>query len=1096
MSSVYQDYKLSTSRFQKWILKTSARKGLPNTLNFLRIHVENIVQNVVALTKQKNFLQDLKAALTNGKAAIKARKAVHLTKVNEIPKTVSPEEYQKYLEDNGKHAHCIQLLQECWDNLSSLAPDTSNSGTDKKIASEKEPNLSSESLAKKFSSLEVQDLPDENTAALNLQVDEEIDLDTLDLQYGDIRLRLICFFIEMTQLDEYLVQTWKRVQILEVSLPSATVVTLAAIQKIKIIESELSVIYPSFSNAVAFFAAFKQFLSPMEMANIAEHPTYQLLSIIMHFYTSYGGQLKTSNCPFSHRNNMLAQRGGSEQKVYTECTMPRLGNDRTTILWFLDTEVTAFYNALIFMRDFKDDYDEFLEHFHTRPEHLTMAGFVKEFIDFFDSFNQSTTLLFMSLCWIRSVQCMVDSDKMTLSKNVYLYRSFVRQRSTNCLIHTEKLEKIMKYLEAHSADPFVFEGITALRSTYNHEVIGLSSLGSWMVHHNNPLLVGGYFLDTVFADQTMCGGLMKRFSHFHKFIPWFYFALKETGFFVDGEIPFIEDYAKLVERVYSLKNASNDPPASQYVNFLSKSFKDKGYYPAMNNGLISKAMEKMPLDPFDASSLYSIVTMDDHSSLNAESIHSYEAFDELISITEKELLESNYLSVDLLKYFVSFNHFVLYLHEERNVPGFTPNPVKEWSEIDFLNANWTFYEWTQNILFPLLAKYLKTPAAKRTTADSILANYFIQSMKSYFNGQTKDSEECGERTFIIDPQFTNNWGDIYLSRFRESYSLGMTKILQSIPALSNSTLEKYSEFIRDLGNKQSSSSGLEDLSKLKLVTLIKKFAADHMKSIIAKERSHRFSFCLLTTLANPKIFDPELAEFVFVTFGCFLYLSLFEGGRVFSPVLFAVCSQGNVWSLDLLMSVTNLENMFSKEENTGDTVFHISAKRSQLGVLEYLLMYGYLPVLIDITGKRSPHTFNNEGKQFPFYVQDPAMRRRYESQLIDRFDTKMKHMAAKCRAKGEVRVSPFTEFLDRFQSQEGALSTSLKRDAREETVKDVKKEVKKGKGGVKSQEIVQEVTKADEEKAKQAELELLAMLEGEEKQSAKGKQKPKKKPSK
>jgi hypothetical protein len=226
MSSLYQDYKNSTSQFQKWILKTSTRKRLPNTLNFLRVHVQNIVQNAAALRKQKNFFGDLKGALSNGKAAIKARKAVHLTKVNEISKSVPPEEYQKYIETNGKHAHCIRLLQECWDALSCLLPVASNSNRDKKLESEKEPTITSESLAKKFSSLEVQDLPEEHTAALNLPVDEEIDLDILDLQYGDIRLRIICFFIEMTQLDEYLTKIWKRVQNLEISIPSATVVTL------------------------------------------------------------------------------------------------------------------------------------------------------------------------------------------------------------------------------------------------------------------------------------------------------------------------------------------------------------------------------------------------------------------------------------------------------------------------------------------------------------------------------------------------------------------------------------------------------------------------------------------------------------------------------------------------------------------------------------------------------------------------------------------------------------------------------------------------------------------------------------------------------
>jgi hypothetical protein len=252
----------------------------------------------------------------------------------------------------------------------------------------------------------------------------------------------------------------------------------------------------------------------------------------------------------------------------------------------------------------------------------------------------------------------------------------------------------------------------------------------------------------------------------------------------------------------------------------------------------------------------------------------------------------------------------------------------------------------------------------------------------------------------------------------------------------------------------------------------------------------------LTALVNPKIFDPELAEFVFVTFGCFLYLTLFEDGRVFSPVLFAVCNSGNLWSLDLLMSVTPLAHMFIQEENTGDTVFHIAARRGEFGVLEYLLMYGYIPVLIDRNGKRLPQTYNKEGKQFPYYVQDPAMRRRYESQLVDRFDTRMKHLAAERRAKGEWSASPMSEFLDRFRSQEGSLSTSLKRDAREDTMKDAKKEVKKGKSGVKSQAIVQEVTKADEDKAKQAEQELLAMLEGEEKQSSVQGKKSKKKASK
>jgi hypothetical protein len=180
-----------------------------------------------------------------------------------MPKTVSSEEYQTYLDTNQKHAHCIQLLQECWEKLSCLAPDIVNSDSPTKKAPQKE---ATEILAKQFSSLEVQDLPEEIPSVLALPVDEEIiNLHTLDIQYGDIRLRLICFFIEITQLEEYLIHTWKRVQNLEISIPAAAAVTLSAIQKVKIIDSELALTNPSISNALAVFVGLKQFLSPIEI---------------------------------------------------------------------------------------------------------------------------------------------------------------------------------------------------------------------------------------------------------------------------------------------------------------------------------------------------------------------------------------------------------------------------------------------------------------------------------------------------------------------------------------------------------------------------------------------------------------------------------------------------------------------------------------------------------------------------------------------------------------------------------------------------------------------------------------------------------------
>jgi hypothetical protein len=1077
MDSLHRDYKLSTEQFKKWILKTSANKSLPDCLNYLRVHVQNIVQNVATLAKQKNFFKELNGALYHGKVAIKARTTVHLTKINERPKTVSPEEYQKYLDNNTSHRHCIQLLQECWEKLSCLAADASNSDKDKSGASQEEVALEAESLPMKLSTLELQDLPEEASSGLSLPADEEIlDLDDLDLQYGDIRLRIICFFIEMTQLEEYLVQTWKRVQNLEISLPSATVVTLSAIQKIKLMELELSAFYPSYSNAVAFFAAFKQFLSPMEMANIAEHPTYQLLTIIMEFYISYGGHLRTARYPFSGRPLLVRQRGCCNQgKVCNESNMSPLGTDRTSILWFLDTEVGVLYNALITMKDSFRHYNDFLKQFHTRPGHLTTSSYIGEFINFFDTQSQSTTLLFMSLCWIRSVQCMVDSDKMTLSKNIYLYRSFIRQRNINFQIHWETFED----LQTIFPDSEDFNSFAGVRECYNAEIRWRVTLEAWTVHHNHPLLVGGYFLDTVFADHLACCTLMNKASEFHKFIPWFYFALKETGLLVNDEIPFIENYAKFVKRSYSLKSVEQDPCSPQYVNYLCKCFTEDGYSPCLNNGLISISLEKMLLAPKEVSSLYSVVSLDDHSSLSAESIHSNEGFDELISLTERELLESGYLSVDLLKYFVSFNGFILFLHGKGRQPetGNTQkNPVKAWYDRDYPKCRRNIFQWTQHKFFPFLAKYLKSPVTERTIQDSAMVNYFIQSMKSYFNDQTKDLEEYGERTFIIDPQFTNNWRDIYLSRFHESYSLGMNQLVRCVESVPPTALKEYVQFVVNCRRWRFSSSPPDGLSKLKIITDIENFVLGHITSIIARERSQEFSPFLEMTLSDPVIHDQELAEFVFVA-------------------LFEVCEQGNLWSMDLLMSITSLFTMVVKRQKTGDTIFHRLAKKDHFELLDYILSFGYVPI-VDISGKQTAEMYNNEGKPFIYYIQDPRKRKWYESQYLDYFDNRFKQVAAERRETGEFNPPPMTHYLDRFRSLEGTLATSLRQDARDKTVQDLTKLLKNGKSGKEAQAIIQEATKEDEEKAKRAEQELSAMFGNEEKQSAKEKEKTKKKPSK
>jgi hypothetical protein len=148
-------------------------------------------------------------------------------------------------------------------------------------------------------------------------------------------------------------------------------------------------------------------------------------------------------------------------------------------------------------------------------------------------------------------------------------------------------------------------------------------------------------------------------------------------------------------------------------------------------------------------------------------------------------------------------------------------------------------------------------------------------------------------------------------------------------------------------------------------------------------------------LADPDYHNQELAEYVFVTFGCYFYLSLHGKGGVFSPVLHEVALQGNMWSMDLLMSVTAMADMVVQENSkAGDTVFHLAAKNSHFDLLEYLFVYGYIPVWIDIHGNRLPGAYNNGKRQFTYYIQHPGKRKLYESFFIDRFETRLKKNAA------------------------------------------------------------------------------------------------------
>jgi hypothetical protein len=80
--------------------------------------------------------------------------------------------------------------------------------------------------------------------------------------------------------------------------------------------------------------------------------------------------------------------------------------------------------------------------------------------------------------------------------------------------------------------------------------------------------------------------------------------------------------------------------------------------------------------PGGISVLHSILCMDDLSCLPAESVTSEEGVAELVQVSKRE--SRDYLSVDLLKYFIAFNGFAAFLLFETPPETYGKSPIKEW----------------------------------------------------------------------------------------------------------------------------------------------------------------------------------------------------------------------------------------------------------------------------------------------------------------------------------------------------------------------------------------------------------------------------------
>jgi hypothetical protein len=720
--------KNSTKQFKEWMLKTSTLKGMENTVNSWPAHAANILVNAPNLLKHESFITQLTRALYHGNLAIEKRKEENVRKKQKLT-FISEEEKHTFIKENISHAHIIDILQECCDHLKVLVPPTvERADMDRPANRQHGSGFTSPLLG-----------CTEGVSSINIGENELIQLEDIDIQFDDIRCRFLYFFLDLIELEETVIRTWERVKNLEISLISATVVTHFAIQKVKRMDYQFSRHYPTHTNATTFFFGLKGFLSPTEYIWVSNHSTFQLLKIILEYYQHCSEELTTSFCS-GYR--LIREKQVPEQYYHNEYNGRPLTDNQADIKVFLDYEIMVLFNSLVSLKKEDDCWDETIFDRFNLPADHPSSPYMREFIRFFETTNISVPFLFLTLCWIRSVQCLEDSDRLFLYKTVYLYRSFIRQRNTNFKIHLAKYDGIIPFYEDNTGD--LFEDFRSRREYCVDPERCFHPYFSWNTSRHHPFLVGMHFLEEVFHDHELCSTMLVDGFGYSQTIPLLYRSFRALGM-MSKAIPFLEEFFDFMERSYQLRQPlfkRNLHPSKKDVHFtvlkiLNYAKDPKDWSPPGYNKLIDESLEKMFWHPKDVSVLFSILVEKDVSLLKADSLFSEESFEELVQITERELLNGGYLSVDLFKYFIAFRAYFIFLKNAKTFRGniVEPSPIKKWYDRDCPKKELNFCCWMQRTFLPFLADVFQHPKDHQTDVEMV--KYFMRSMTGYFNDKMK-----------------------------------------------------------------------------------------------------------------------------------------------------------------------------------------------------------------------------------------------------------------------------------------------------------------------------------------------------------------------
>jgi hypothetical protein len=275
------------------------------------------------------------------------------------------------------------------------------------------------------------------------------------------------------------------------------------------------------------------------------------LKIIFEYYQYCSEELGAC---FRSGNRLIREKQVPEQHYHNEYNGRPLTDNQADIKAFLDYEIMVLFNGLVGFRKEDDCWDETIfDRFNLHPEDPS-SDYLLEFILFFETTIISVPFLFLTLCWIRSVQCLENSDQLFLYKTVYLYRSFVRQRHTNFTVNLRTYYNLCPFYDDTRLD--LFHEFRSHREYYDDPERCLNSrrLLSWNIYCHHPFLVGIHFLEEVFHDHDRCDCLLSDGFSFSQTLPLIYRSFRALGM-LSKTIPFLEEFFEFMDQSYRLRHS-------------------------------------------------------------------------------------------------------------------------------------------------------------------------------------------------------------------------------------------------------------------------------------------------------------------------------------------------------------------------------------------------------------------------------------------------------------------------------------------------------------------------------------------------------------